>query len=310
MELQNRLSRKELQERLSAEDFRRITLSFYRYVKIEDPLAFRDSLFSEWHSLNCLGRIYVAHEGINAQMSVPEHAIDAFRDSLAMRSEFNNVVLKYAVDDNGKSFIKLTIKVRPKIVADGLNDEFFKPSDTGRSLSPLDFHALTEDRNVIVVDMRNHYESEIGHFKGAFRPEADTFRDAITIVKKNFENQKDKKYLLYCTGGIRCEKASAWLKHNGFMDVNQLEGGIIAYAHEIKKAGLASKFIGKNFVFDQRLGETIDGSVISRCHQCGSPCDTHTNCANNNCHLLFIQCSKCNEVYEGCCSVECKKAIA
>jgi UPF0176 protein len=126
------------------------------------------------------------------------------------------------------------------------------------------------------------------------------------MVIRDYENQKDKKILLYCTGGIRCEKASSFLLHNGFNDVSQLYGGIIEYAQQIKHLGLTSKFIGKNFVFDERLGETIDGQVISHCHQCGNPADTHVNCANDDCHLLFIQCAECAVKYEKCCSDECR----
>jgi UPF0176 protein len=157
--------------------------------------------------------------------------------------------------------------------------------------------------------MRNHYESEIGHFAKAYCPDADTFKEAIQIVVDKFSPEKDKRFLLYCTGGIRCEKASSYLIHNGFSNVAQLHGGIIEYAQQIKQLQVPSKFYGKNFVFDERLGESIDGQVISRCHQCGKPADTHTNCANQDCHLLFIQCEECRAKYEGCCSDECREII-
>lgn len=157
--------------------------------------------------------------------------------------------------------------------------------------------------------MRNHYESEVGHFENAICPDADTFREEIDMVVDDLKNQKDQKVLLYCTGGIRCEKASAYLKHHGFEDVNQLHGGIIAYAQEIKQLGLDSKFRGKNFVFDERLGESINNEVIAKCHQCGKACDTHTNCANDDCHLLFIQCEECRDHYQGCCTDECTDII-
>ena len=115
---------------------------------------------------------------------------------------------------------------------------------------------------------------------------------------------------MYCTGGIRCEKASAWLKHKGFQNVFQLNGGIIEYARQVNEHGLENKFIGKNFVFDERLGERISNDIISVCHQCGKPCDTHTNCKNDGCHLLFIQCEDCAEKLNGCCSEACKEIIA
>lgn len=309
MELYNKISREQLLLDLENETFSRITFSFYRYVYIENVQTFRDELYCEWNSLNAFGRIYVAHEGINAQMSIPQDNLQAFLNTLEFHPELSGMPIKYAVEDDGKSFYKLSIKVRPKIVADGLNDHAYDVTNVGTHLSPLEFHELSEREDVIVVDMRNHYESEVGKFKSAYCPDADTFRDAIEMVTKELEVDKDKKLLLYCTGGIRCEKASAYLKNEGFSDVNQLHGGIIAYAHETKQKGLDSNFIGKNFVFDERLGESIDGQIISKCHQCGTLCDTHINCANHDCHLLFIQCEKCAEQYNACCSADCKQVI-
>jgi len=305
--LENRVNKIILKERLANEPFTRKTLSFYRYANIENPKEFRDKLYGEWSALDCFGRIYVAREGINAQMNVPEHNLENFLKQLNFIPELADVPIKYALVDNGKSFYKLTIKVRPKIVADGLNNDTYDLSKVGKHLSALEFHELAGEPETLVIDMRNHYESEIGRFQNAVCPDADTFRDAIQIVIRDFEQEKDKKILLYCTGGIRCEKASSFLLHNGFKDVSQLYGGIIEYAQQIKHLGLTSKFIGKNFVFDERLGETIDGQLISHCHQCGKPADTHVNCANDNCHLLFLQCSECAAEYENCCSAECRE---
>jgi len=213
--------------------------------------------------------------------------------------------VKYAIEDNGKSFYKLSIKVKAKLVADGLDDDAFDVTNVGRHLDAKEFHDLVGSGKHIVVDMRNHYESEIGHFKGAVCPEADTFREELTMVTELLKDQKEAKILIYCTGGIRCEKASAYLKHHGFKDVNQLHGGILEYAGKIKQLNLSSHFTGKNFVFDGRMGESVDGQVIAKCHQCGKPCDVHSNCANELCHLLFIQCSECAGRFDGCCSKEC-----
>lgn len=307
--LENRVNKEILKERLKNESFTRKTLSFYRYVTIENPSEFRDDLFRKWTELNCFGRIYVAREGINAQMSVPEHNLEDFLQQLESIPGLSEMPIKYALVDNGKSFYKLTIKVRPKIVADGLEHDSYDLSKVGKHLSALEFHELAGAPETVVIDMRNHYESEIGRFENAVCPDADTFKDAIQMVIRDFEQQKDKKILLYCTGGIRCEKASSFLLHNGFTDVSQLYGGIIEYAQQIKQMGLTSKFIGKNFVFDERLGETINGQIISNCHQCGKPADTHVNCANNDCHLLFIQCAECAATYDNCCSEECAAII-
>lgn len=306
MRLYNIIDSRVLKENLMNEKFNRKTISFYRYFILSDPQLFRDQLYQEWAELNCFGRIYIAREGINAQMSVPEHHFDAFLKSLEKYPVFDRIPIKQAIEDNGKSFYKLTIKVRPKLVADGLDDGAFDVTNVGKHLTAEEFHYLVESDDTIVVDMRNHYESEIGRFKNAICPEADTFREEIQLVTEQLADRKDRKILLYCTGGIRCEKASAYLKHHGFQDVNQLHGGILEYTRQIKKLNLESNFIGKNFVFDERLGESVNGQIISHCHQCGAPCDTHTNCANEACHLLFIQCPGCAATYEGCCSAECR----
>jgi UPF0176 protein len=307
MFLYNRINKQELKEKLQYETFQRKTISFYKYHYLENLQEFRDELFRDWFPLNCFGRIYVAREGINAQMSVPEHHFTAFLKTLEKHKILNRISIKHAVEDDGKSFYKLTIKVRPKLVADGLDDRTYDVTNVGKHLSGVEFHQQIGNENTVVVDMRNYYESEIGRFENAICPEADTFREELEIVTDLLEDQKDKKVLLYCTGGIRCEKASAYLKHQGFEDVNQLHGGILEYARQIKSNNLESKFIGKNFVFDERLGESINGEIISKCHQCGTTCDTHTNCENPGCHILFIQCSECAQKNDGCCSPKCSE---
>lgn len=309
MFLYNRVNKEELKKKIAEDSTPRITLSFYRYVIIKNPTELRDKFFYDWSILNVLGRIYLAHEGINAQFSVPLENFKLFKEQLFADERFANVLFKTAVEDDGKSFYKLAIKVREKIVADGLDDGSFDVTNVGKHLSAKEFNDALELPQTIVVDMRNHYESEVGHFEGAICPDADTFRDELPMVLDMLEDKKDKKLLLYCTGGIRCEKASAYFKHHGFKDVNQLHGGIIDYANQIKQEGLPTKFKGKNFVFDERLGERISEEIISKCHQCGEPCDDHTNCANFECHLLFIQCFKCCEKMEGCCTQECIDVI-
>ena len=303
--LVNKLSREELLKAQREEKYPRVTLSFYRYVSILEPKDFRNSLYQRWRVLNCFGRIYVAQEGINAQMSVPKPNWDDFLQSLQSYPYTQDIPLKIAVEENQPSFVKLTIKVKRQIVADGLKIGSYNPSQVGRHLSTQEWNREMENPESIVVDIRNHYESEIGRFKGAIAPEATTFRESIDLVEKKLTGKKDKKILLYCTGGIRCEKASAYLKSKGFEDVNQLHGGIISYAHQVKEKNLPNLFRGKNFVFDDRLGERISDEIISRCHQCGGTCDTHTNCENKPCNLLFIQCQTCRDKYKGCCSKKC-----
>lgn len=306
MQLYNTLSAEQRAQLIQEAGQKRLTLSFYQYAKIENPQQFRDDLFLAWSKLDALGRIYVAHEGINAQMSVPAENLEAFRETLEVYGFMKGIRLNVAVEQDDLSFLKLTVKVRKKIVADGLNDATFDVTNKGIHLRAKEFNELLEDPDTIVVDFRNHYESEIGHFEGAITPDVDTFRESLPIINEKLQEHKEnKKLLMYCTGGIRCEKASAYFKHHGFKNVFQLEGGIIEYTRQVKEEGLKSKFIGKNFVFDHRLGERITDDIIANCHQCGKPCDTHVNCSNEACHLLFIQCNECAEAMHGCCSDDC-----
>jgi len=310
MQLYNKLSAKERAHLIERAGEERLTLSFYQYAKIGNPQLFRDYLFIHWELLNVLGRIYVAQEGINAQLSVPAPQFDAFKNHLDTIEFLNGVRLNIAIEQDNKSFLKLKIKVRHKIVADGLNDQSFDVTQKGQHVNAEKFNSLLDDPNTVCVDMRNHYESEIGHFDGAVTPDVDTFRASLPIIEKKLgAHKEDKNLLMYCTGGIRCEKASAYFKHKGFQNVFQLEGGIIEYTRQVREKGLENKFKGKNFVFDERRAEKISEVIIAHCHQCGAPCDTHVNCANEACHLLFIQCASCQEEKEQCCSEACQQVI-
>lgn len=302
------LSRQQAEAKLAAETFARIPVSLYKYVRIKDTRKMRETLLSMWKKLDCLGRIYLAHEGINAQVSVPEHRWDEFVDKLYTISEFNNVPLKIGVTE-GKAFIKLKIKIRTQIVADGLTMGDYDIENVGTHLSAQEFNEAMEQGDAIVVDMRNHYESEIGHFEHAMTPKVDTFREELPLVAETLKGQEDKKLLLYCTGGIRCEKASAYLKHQGFKDVNQLHGGIIGYKHQIDREGLPNKFRGSNYVFDERGREQIGNEIISFCHQCNEPCDRHVNCQNLACNLLFLQCEHCEATTQTTCSKKCQQIV-
>lgn len=307
--LHNKYSKEDLVKRLETEQDHRTVISFYQYAHIKDPAFFRDLMYARWEKLGVLGRVYIAAEGINAQISVRNGLVERFRDELYSVDFLNGIRLNYAIENKDNSFLKLKVKVREKIVADGLNDDQFDVTNKGVHLSAEDFNMITGRKETILVDMRNHYESEVGHMKNAIRPDADTFREELPLVVNMLKEQKDQPVVMYCTGGIRCEKASAYLKHVGFKDVYQLNGGIIEYTRQCEEQGLENKFIGKNFVFDERLGERISDDVIAECHQCGKPCDTHTNCANDICHMLFIQCDDCANTHNGCCSVECKDFI-
>jgi len=324
-ELRNKFGPRELRARLEAEGFPRTTLSFYRYVRIEDPATLRNALYAEWEALGVLGRIYLAHEGINAQLSVPTHYFKAFRKAIDARPEFTSVPFKIAVEDDGKSFLKLTLKVRPKLVADGLTDDAFDVGNVGEHLDAEAFNRKVEE-GALVVDMRNNYECLVGHFEGAYLPKAETFRGAIEEVVEMLRSQGTRdlgdrtftvdplgrpsdtpEVLLYCTGGIRCEKASAWLRHHGITNVGQLHGGIIDYARQVRAKGLPSKYKGQNFVFDGRLAERITDDVVSTCMQCCQPGNRITNCQQHTCNVLLVQCEACAAKYSDCCTPSCRE---
>ena len=308
MQLYNTLSAKEREALIEEAGLDRLTISFYKYAHIGNPQIFRNHLFIHWNDLDVLGRIYVAREGINAQLSVPATNFEAFKDHLDSISFLEGVRLNIAIEQDNKSFLKLKVKVRHKILADGLNDDSFDVTNKGVHVGAEQFNQLIDDPETVLVDMRNHYESEIGHFKNAVTPDVDTFRDSLDIIEDQLsEHKEDKNLVMYCTGGIRCEKASAYYKHKGFKRVFQLEGGIIEYTRQVREQNLENKFIGKNFVFDHRRAERISDEIIAQCHQCGKPCDTHVNCANEACHLLFIQCEECAAKMNDCCSDTCKE---
>ena len=310
MQLYNKHSVEERARIIDENSQERITLSFYKYFKLGNPNLFRDHLFIVWSKLDVLGRIYVAKEGINAQLSVPKENYNKFKESLKSLTPLNEIRLNLAIEQYSKSFLKLTIKVREKIVADGLDDKSFDVTNIGDHLNAEQFNQMLNDDNTVCIDMRNHYESEIGFFRRAIKPDVDTFRESLEVIDDQLEkNGKEKNYLMYCTGGIRCEKASAYLKHKGIQNVFQLEGGIIEYTRQVKQNKLENNFLGKNFVFDERKSERISDEIVSSCHQCGSPADTHVNCANEACHLLFIQCKNCQEKMNTCCSDDCNKTI-
>ena len=228
--LYNIVDSKELKEKMQASPDKRFTVSFYRYEQIGNPEFFRDYLFINWSSFEVFGRTYVSSEGINAQISVPMKRFEELKGQLDAISFLKGIRLNVAIEHHNKSFLKLKVKVRDKIVADGLDDKTFDVTAKGVHVNAKEFNDMLADPNTICVDMRNHYESEIGHFDGAITPDVDTFRDSLDVIEESLKDTKeDKNLLMYCTGGIRCEKASAYYKHKGFQHVFQLEGGIIEY---------------------------------------------------------------------------------
>jgi len=304
----NKKSKFELRKYLEQEAFQRITCSFYKYIEVKNPEEFRNHLYKQFSHLDILGRIYVSKEGINAQISIPEHSLDQFKSYINSLKIFKDIKFKHAVEE-GTSFLKLKILVRDEIVAYKVPKESYDMNKTGVHLKPVDFNNSIKEKDAIVVDMRNYYESEVGRFKNAIIPDAHFSKELLPKVAEILEGKENKKVHLYCTGGIRCEKASSYLIKKGFKEVYQLEGGIIQYAHDMKENDLKSEFIGKNFVFDNRMGERVTDDVIAQCHQCKAPSDNHKNCKNDACHLLFIQCDKCVKKYNDCCSTDCSEFL-
>jgi UPF0176 protein len=298
--LHNRISRKELKSLALQDKTPRNTLSFYAYFPIDNPKNFRDEWYLQLNKWKVYGRIYVAEEGINAQINCP---------FIHGHPHLNGLRLNKAVEEKDTSFYVLDIKVRAKIVADGIEDPNFSMERKGRYVNAMEFNEMVKNPQTLVIDMRNHYEFEVGRFKTAIEIPSDTFREQLPMADAMFQDKKDTNIIMYCTGGIRCEKASAWMLHKGYKNVFHLEGGIINYVNQSREKGLENHFIGKNFVFDERLGERITEDIIAQCHICGTPCDEHVNCANSSCHLLFIQCEKCNTELNACCSISCKDML-
>lgn len=308
--LHNRLDKSSLIAQLGQEGRERTTMSFYRYARVANPAFLRDHLYTTWEPLGVLGRIYVSGEGINAQLSIPSDHLAEFRTSLENIHWLKDLRLNKAIEGDNGSFLKLIIKVRDKIVADGLDDAGFDVTDCGKHVSAAEFNALAEQPDTVIVDMRNHYESEVGHFKGAILPAAETFREEIREVEDLLRDRKEENIVLYCTGGIRCEKASAYLKHKGFPNVHQLEGGIIEYVRQVRADGLENRFQGVNFVFDERMAERVSEDVVAECHHCGAACDTVTNCANTACNVLMVQCPDCAGALHETCGEACREFMA
>src|SRR3989338_3043731 len=303
--LRNLLSKQECLKKLEEEPFKRITLSFYRYTKLEWPEELRDRLYKDWSALGVFGRVYLASEGINAQISVPEPRFKAFQSHLEAYEPFRGMVFNIGLEQR-ESFYKLILKVKKQIFTDGLPEDSYDLSQVGNHLTAEEFNQALLEAGTVAVDMRNFYESRIGRFEGAICPDSNTFKEELRMALDALKGKEDKKLLLYCTGGIRCEKASAYLRHHGFKDVNQLRGGIISYAHEIRQKGLDSRFRGRNYVFDERISEPVTSEVLSTCDQCEEPCDAYTNCNNAACNLLFLQCAGCKGQFSGCCSESCR----
>ncbi len=278
-------------------------LLYYCYSHIEDPELFREQHHRLCLELNILGRIIIAPEGLNGTVSGTEHACNAYMAAIKSDSRFSKTDFKIDFAP-GHVFSKLHVRVKPEIV----HSELFEVdpnSKTGIHLDADTFKKLKDNPDVVLLDVRSNYEHQVGRFKGARTLDIENFRDFKDKIAE-LEDIKDKKVITYCTGGIKCEKASAFLLENGFQNVYQLHGGIIKYGIE----GGGEDFEGKCYVFDNRIAvdvNSVNPVVISKCHVCGDNCDRMVNCANSECNNHVPICEKCGWEMDGACSKECKE---
>lgn len=285
-----------------------IILLYYKYVQINNPTAIAKWQRSLCESLHLTGRIIIAHEGINGTVSGTEEQTQHYIDAMNQHELFGNIDFKTA-QGHEQSFPKLKISVKNEIVRMGIDPTQVTTKDTGIHLTPDQTHELLSNwpKDLIVLETRNDYEWEVGRFKGAENPNIKTFREFPEYVDKNLERYKDKEILMYCTGGVRCERASAYLvQKNVAKKVYQIEGGIHRYI-EKHPDGF---FRGKNYVFDNRVTVRANQDILSNCLLCTNPCDDYTNCINAFCNKHFVACSPCKEQFNYTCSTNCMTLIA
>jgi UPF0176 protein len=284
-------------------------LLYYKYVPIEDADRFVRDHKRLCESLDLRGRVLIAHEGINGTVSGPRAATDAYMTALHADPRFADMIFKVDPADQ-HTFRKLKVKLRPEIVRLALERDVNPLQKTGRRLSPTEFYKAMQRDDVVLVDARNDYEYDVGHFRGAIRPTVKTFRDFPTWVRETLGQHRDKTVLTYCTGGIRCEKFSAMLLEEGFENVCQLDGGIVTYGKDPQVQGRL--FDGSCYVFDERVtvpvNQTEEAVIISRCHHCGATTERYVNCANLDCDRQFLCCVDCEFQHRRSCSAPCETA--
>lgn len=274
---------------------------YYKFTKVKDPETFCAGHKAFCKDLGVKGRIYIGDEGINGTLGGTPDQIQRYKKHLAGMDGFGDIDFKTDTCDY-VPFAKLVCKTRDEIVS--LNVEDVDPDDGGAYLEPDEWREVMESgEDYVMIDVRNDYESKIGHFEGALTPDVENFYDFPQWLDR-FDAPKDKKVLMYCTGGIRCEKFSVLMKEKGWQDVNQLHGGILRYAKE--EGG--EHFKGKCFVFDDRLVVPVNKDSlepIARCEITGKPADSYINCANMECNKLFVCSEEGARMMDGCCSEEC-----
>jgi UPF0176 protein len=277
---------------------------YYKYIKIDHPLALKNSQFKVCKRLNLKGRVIISQEGINGTLSGKLADIEEYKKELISNALFSDIIFKES-SIKEDLFPRLSIKVRDEIVS--LNQKIDITTDgakKGEYISPEDFHKIILENNsdTVIIDARNNYESYIGRFKNSITPNIDNFRDFPKVIN-DLKKYKGKKIVMYCTGGVRCEKASAFLLKKGFKNIYQLKEGILNYANYYPE-----DFEGKCYVFDKRVSINLDAknrTIISKCRHCNEYSDQYINCQNKKCNLQFVCCNVCEKKFHHTCSLEC-----
>ncbi|TMN22535.1 oxygen-dependent tRNA uridine(34) hydroxylase TrhO [Lentibacillus cibarius] len=283
-------------------------LLYYKFVPIDDPETFAEEHLEFCQDLGLKGRILVAHEGLNGTVSGTVEQTEKYMETMHNDPRFADMTFKIDKHD-GHAFKKMHVRHRPEIVSLRMNeDEDVSPLEkTAKFLSPKEFYEAMQEEDTIILDTRNDYEYDLGHFRGAIRPDIETFRELPDWIRKNKDQLEGKKVLTYCTGGIRCEKFTGWLMEEGIEDVNQLDGGIVTYGKDPEVQG--ELWDGKCYVFDERISVPINQQehvVVGRDYFDGQPCERYVNCANPPCNKQII-CSEENEhKYMRGCTHECR----
>lgn len=284
-------------------------LLYYKYVKIDDYENYALLHLKFCTALGVKGRILIASEGINGTLSGTADQTNAYIYSMRMDERFKDMEFKIDETEN-HAFKKLYVRAKKEIVTLNLENDIDPNVISGKRLKPAEFLKAMKDENTILIDARNDYEYDLGHFKNAIRPDVRNFKQFPGWIKKNKEKFENKKILAYCTGGIRCEKFSGLLLREGLPDVNQLHGGIIGYSKDPSTRG--SMFEGKCYVFDERISVDVNFAegytLIGKCYHCGKPHDRYVNCAHLSCHFQFICCEECEIKFKRSCSKECEEA--
>lgn len=278
-------------------------LLFYKYVELESPEATAKWQKGLCEELGLTGRIIIATEGINGTVGGSDEATQAYIDTMSAHALFGGIDWKEAPGDS-RYFPRVRVLIRKEIVNLGIAPEDLTTADGGEHLTPKQVHELLNSKpeDLVIIDTRNDYETRIGTFSGALKPDNKNFREFPQYVDDHIDEFKDKTVLMTCTGGIRCERASAYVNKKGVAKkVYQLEGGIHRYIEQFPDG----HFRGSNYVFDGRVSHRVNDDILSTCDLCNTPCDYYTNCMNARCNKMFLGCPPCIKTSQECCSKAC-----